>query len=388
MRARNATERVPIFRPNVFSVSERDINPPESRSELELAHLAVLNIMDDMAEDGSRLAMTQDAMMNLLADAHDDKQVLEMNQKALINILEDAGAERSRLDNTHRAMVNILEDALEEKQKVEMAQTAVINILEDLEVEQANAIRSNRNLARSNAELEQFAYVTSHDLSEPLRAISGPLSLLARRYRGRLDEEADQFIEFAVDGCTRMQAMIDDLLLYSRAGRSEEPSRSTDASQVMGQVLAALAPAIAELNAELNVSPLPAVFVNPVQLGQVLQNLVSNALKFVPPGVTPVVSVDAEPAGRDWRFRVSDNGIGVAPRHRDRVWGMFKRLHARDEYPGTGIGLALVHKIVERHGGRIGIEDGPFGVGSTFWFTLPSAPSGLSATTEEGRPTC
>ena len=231
----------------------------------------------------------------------------------------------------------------------------------------------NRELARSNAELEQFAYVASHDLSEPLRAISGPISLVARRYQGQLDEEADQFIAFAVDGCRRMQSLIDGLLAFSRVGRLERDVGPTDANVVLDNVLAALAPSIEETGAAVTVERLPVVLAEPGQLGQVFQNLIANAIKFVAPGIAPNVSVTSERDAVQWRFSVTDNGIGIDARHRERIFGMFKRLHGRDEYPGTGIGLALVKKIVERHGGQVGVDDPPGGTGCRFWFTLPTS---------------
>ncbi len=230
---------------------------------------------------------------------------------------------------------------------------------------------ANVELARSNADLEQFAYVASHDLSEPLRAISGPISLVAHRYRGQLDEDADQFIDFAVDGCARMQAMITDLLTYSRVGRLEAEMEPVDCRRVVDAVITALGPSIAEACATVDVGDLPVVIAERSQLTLVFQNLISNALKFVRPGVAPHVEVAAERRAREVRFIVTDNGIGIEPRHRELVFGMFKRLHGREEYGGTGIGLALAKKIVERHGGRIGIDDPPTGTGSQFWFTIP-----------------
>ncbi len=235
------------------------------------------------------------------------------------------------------------------------------------ELEQANVA-----LARSNAELEQFAYVASHDLSEPLRAISRPLSLMARRYQGRLDDQADEFIGFAVDGCARMQSLIDGLLTFSRVGRLQGDVLPTSAELAVQGVLTALDPTLRETHAIVTVGPLPMVVAEPTQLTQIFQNLISNAVKFTAPGVAPRVSVRAERSGELWRFTVTDNGIGIEPRQRDRVFGMFKRLHLAVEYPGTGIGLALVKKIVECHGGQVGIEDTGTGVGSAVWFTLPA----------------
>ena len=232
--------------------------------------------------------------------------------------------------------------------------------------------RLNRELQRSNDDLLQFAYAASHDLAEPLRAISGPVSLLGRRYRDQLGSEADELIDFAVDGCARMQTLIDDLLAFSRVGRLNSGRAPVDVADLMRTVRIDLGPVIAQRSAELVVTDLPVVWGTASELRQVLQNLVANALKFAAPDRPLVVTVAAEPAGAVWRFSVTDNGIGIPARHRERVFGMFKRLHARDEYPGTGIGLALVKKIVERHGGEVGVEDGPDGLGCRFWFLLPS----------------
>ena len=245
--------------------------------------------------------------------------------------------------------------------------------------------RANIQLARSNEELEQFAYVASHDLSEPLRAISGPISLLARRYRGELDAEADQFIEFAVDGCRRMQAIIDDLLALSRAGRVDGELQQVDCNALVSGVVAGLGARIAETGATVRVDPLPTILSQPTQLGQVFQNLISNALKFIPPGVVPEVVVSAERIGDEWDLSVTDNGIGIEARHRDRIFGMFKRLHSRAEYEGSGIGLALCKRIVERQGGRIGVDAAASGQGSCFWFALPiaAAPIGAPYATRE-----
>jgi light-regulated signal transduction histidine kinase (bacteriophytochrome) len=168
-----------------------------------------------------------------------------------------------------------------------------------------------------------------------------------------------------------MQSLIDGLLAFSRVGRVEKSVEPTDSSEEMTVVLASLAPQIDETHADVYVGRLPIVMADPEQLFLVFQNLLTNALKFVPAGVAPKISVDATLDGNQCRFSVTDNGIGIEPRHRDQIFGMFKRLHSRNEYPGTGIGLALVKKIVERHGGIVGVEDAPEGPGSRFWFTLP-----------------
>jgi PAS domain S-box-containing protein len=227
-------------------------------------------------------------------------------------------------------------------------------------------------LERSNAELAEFAYVASHDLSEPLRMVSSYLQLLRRRYHGQIDEDADEFIDFAVDGANRMRALIEDLLAYSRAGRGAEP-RPVDVGLVVGDVLSSLAAAVADARARVHIGPLPIVLGDRVAIAQLLQNLVANALKFRR-GRGARVWVSAEPEGAaTWRFSVSDDGIGIDPRHSERVFKMFQRLHDRESFEGTGIGLAICRKIVERQGGRIWVEEREGG-GSVFSFTLPAVP--------------
>jgi light-regulated signal transduction histidine kinase (bacteriophytochrome) len=234
-------------------------------------------------------------------------------------------------------------------------------------VEKAMEQRS-RELTRSNAELEQFAYVVSHDLREPLRMIHVFLQLLDKRYRGRLDNEADEFIGFTVDGAARMQKMINDLLDYSRVGsRGRELPVKSDAA--LKQALDNLMMVITECGAIVTQSPLPTVVADESQLVRLFQNLVANAVKFHGKDL-PRVHVGAVRQKEEWLFSVCDNGIGIAPEHFERIFLIFKRIYSQSEYPGTGIGLAVCKKIVEQHGGRIWVES-QLGVGTTFFFTLP-----------------
>jgi signal transduction histidine kinase len=223
-------------------------------------------------------------------------------------------------------------------------------------------------LERSNQELEQFAYVASHDLQEPLRMVSSFTQLLAQRYHDRLDQDAKEFIAFAVDGASRMQRLIQDLLAYSRVGTRGAGFAPTDADAALRAALGNLQAAIRETGAEVIHDPLPSVWADATQLTQVFQNLIGNAIKFHG-DAPPRVRVSATPNGDDWVFAVADNGIGIDPQYCDRVFVIFQRLHSGDRYPGTGIGLALCQRIVQRHGGRLWVESTP-GQGATFYFTM------------------
>ena len=225
-------------------------------------------------------------------------------------------------------------------------------------------------LARSNADLEQFAYVASHDLQEPLRMVTAYTQLLAERYRGKLDADADKFIGYASEGAQRMQVLIHDLLAFSRVGRNGTIPGSVDCNAVMAEVLLGLASAIRESGAMVTHGELPAVWADRTWVAQIFQNVIGNAIKFRGKEA-PVISAQAERAGQQWRFSVTDNGIGIAQEYAENIFVVFQRLHARSEYPGNGIGLAICKKIVERYGGRIWVES-QSGAGSTFKFTLPA----------------
>jgi two-component system, sensor histidine kinase and response regulator len=243
---------------------------------------------------------------------------------------------------------------------------------------------AQEELARSNQDLEQFAYVASHDLQEPLRMVATYTQLLAERYRGQLDDNADKYIHYAVDGALRMQSLVQDLLTFSRIGRQAADLQNTDCNAVVETAVKNLRAAVDESRARVTHDPLPTVMADGSQLLQVFQNLLGNAIKFRGPE-PPALHLSACKKGREWVFSVADNGIGIAPEHAETVFVIFKRLHTRAEYPGSGIGLSICKKIIERQGGRIWVES-QLGQGATFKFTLPAnRAGGECARTDENR---
>jgi signal transduction histidine kinase len=229
--------------------------------------------------------------------------------------------------------------------------------------------KTAEDLRISNRDLEQFAYIASHDLQEPLRMVANYMQLLERRYKDKLDQDARDFIGFAVDGAVRMQQLIDSLLDYSRLQTRKKPFEPVDLERVVQRVLCDLEGRILETGARITVKPLPHVTGDALQLSLVFQNLISNALKFRAEK-SPEIHIAAEEFSNHWKITVRDNGIGIEPEHQERIFKIFQRLHSRAEYPGTGIGLAICRRIIERHGGETGVES-EIGKGSTFWFTLP-----------------
>ena len=260
-------------------------------------------------------------------------------------------------DGKKRALLSML-DITERKEAEEASRLA------NLELE-----KSNKELERSNTELERYAYVVSHDLQEPLRMVASYAQLLDVRFSATIGEKGVGYIKQITDGAGRMQRLISDLLRLSRLGAHGQPFVEIDTKQVLGEVLSSLQVAISEAKAEVTSDDLPKVMGDAGQLNQLFQNLVANGIKFRG-DKTPKIHVSAKAEGDDWVFSIADNGIGIAKEHHDSIFMIFKRLHGQSEYPGTGLGLAMVQKIVERHGGRIWLESEP-GEGTTFLFTMP-----------------
>ena len=251
-----------------------------------------------------------------------------------------------------------LEREIEQRKKAE----------EERKHQETELAHKTRELAQSNAELQQFAYVASHDLQEPLRMVASYTQLLGKRYQGKLDKDADEFIGYAVDGATRMQRLIRDLLEYSRVGSENKSLEHTDCELVLRQVMDNLSASVRERHAEVTHDPLPIVHANPTHLTQVFQNLIGNALKFQ--GDSPAkIHVGARALPDGWEFSVRDNGVGIPADQLGRIFSIFQRLHGQSEYPGTGIGLAICKRIVEKYGGNIRVES-ELGTGSIFYFTL------------------
>jgi PAS domain S-box-containing protein len=250
--------------------------------------------------------------------------------------------------------------------------TAAIRDISVRRQAEATLLEKVEELNRSNEELGQFAYLASHDLQEPLRMVASYTALLARRYKGRLDSDADEFIAFAVEGASRMQRLIQDLLAYSRVASRGTDLLETSSAAALTQALANLRGAIEESGALVTHDELPQVLADEMQLIQLFQNLVGNAIKYRRSGVPHVHISARQDAGRKWVFSVSDDGLGIEPQYFERIFGMFQRLHKREEYAGTGIGLAICKKIVERHGSSISVES-QIGRGSTFRFALPGS---------------
>ncbi len=248
------------------------------------------------------------------------------------------------------------------------------------ELEQANQLTEiqAKRLVRSNGELQQFAYVASHDLQEPLRMISSYLQLISKRYQGKLDKDADEYIGFAVDGAVRLKRLINDLLDYSRIDTQGKQHIETNSEEVLKRALSNLKMAIEESGTVVTYDPLPPIIADDGQLERLFQNLVGNGIKYRKKDVSQKIHISAKESNGDWVFSVRDNGIGIAKEHFNRIFTIFQRLHTSGVYPGTGIGLSVCRKIVENHGGHIWVESEP-GTGSTFYFSVPKKmPKGNS----------
>ncbi len=291
--------------------------------------------------------------------------------------------------NSETAVECVKQGALADVLKDHLARlpVAVRRALDDVRLRQERARAQDQlatkveELARSNCDLEQFAYVASHDLQEPLRMVAAYTQLLSERYQGKLDSTADRYISYAVEGATRMQGLLEDLLAFSRVGRNGATPTPTNVNSAINEVLKNLALSLKEHSVTVTCNPLPTIMADRFQIVQLFQNLLGNAIKFRGKR-NPCVTISAEPKGPEWLFSVFDNGIGIAAEHNELIFKIFQRLHTRVEYPGNGVGLAICKKIVEHNGGRIWVES-ELGRGSNFRFTFPAAAADKAGKTED-----
>jgi len=294
---------------------------------------------------------------------------LEEAQRAVVNITKDFTNEKKMLEDTQRAVLNILDDYSAEKKLAEDTQRAVINILEDYSVENARIERMNIKLTSSNKEIEQFAYIASHDLQEPLKTISNYVGLLLKKYKGTLDEDADQYLAVIGRATSRMQILIRDLLDYSKIDKDKNKT-AIDCNILLKDILNDMAISITESKAELYSEQLPVVNGYLSGLKSLFQNLINNAIKFRKSDRNPIINITVQAEDKEWLFAIKDNGIGIDKIYYKKLFVVFQRLHNKVEYAGTGIGLAQCKKIIELHGGRIWLES-ELENGSTFYFTIP-----------------
>lgn len=282
-------------------------------------------------------------------------------------------AQRLRGGGAKDLILLAIEDVTERKraeEQIKRLNEDLIAQVKQVEVVNQQLNRTMEELVRSNRDLEEVAYLSSHDLQEPLRKIANFAEMLAHQYQDQLDERAERYFGYITGGAKRLQALISDLLSYSRVGRAEMPLVQANLEDILKGTLNDLQPLIRENGAEISYDPLPILHVNPEQMGRLLQNLIANGIKYHG-NQSPRIHLSARQEGKEWVIAVRDNGIGFDPQYAEDIFLVFKRLHAKEQYPGTGIGLAICRKIVDRHGGRIWVESEP-GKGSTFYFTIPN----------------
>jgi PAS domain S-box-containing protein len=333
--------------------------------------IILLNVQAETQFGYRRDELVGQKVKNIIPDGFAERLIADGNRSASEALAQQIGSGielSGRRKDGSEFPIEIMLSPLETVEGVLV--TAAIRDITERRKSEEQLVKTVWELKRSNDDLQQFAYVSSHDLQEPLRMVSSYTQLLAKRYKGRLDSDADQFIAFAVDGCNRMQGLIQDLLAYSRAGTNGKELCEVSSEKALQKALTNLRITIEQSAADVTHDSLPAVRTDEAQLTQVFQNLVGNAIKYHG-AEAPRVHVSAtKNSSNEWTFSVRDNGLGIDPQYFERIFILFQRLHGRDEFEGTGIGLAICKKILERLGGRIWVESQPE-KGSTFYFALP-----------------
>ena len=344
---------------------------------------AILNILADFSEEKTRLADVQRAMLNILEDSGAEKLRLEAAQKATLNILADFNDERANLADVQKAVVNILEDFAGEKARLEATQKAVLNILEDFDAEKNKVEQINREMVReiderkqaeealeaANKELEAFSYSVSHDLRAPLRAVDGFSRVLLEKYEAQLPSEAQRYLRLVRDNAQQMGRLIDDLLTFSRLSRQPLKLQPVSLAKLVRQALQDLRSEQEGKRVEFEIADLPPCSADPALLKQVWLNLLANALKYTRKREVARIEIGSHAEGGEHVYFVRDNGVGFDMRYANKLFGVFQRLHRAEEYEGTGVGLAIVQRIIHHHGGRVWAE-AEVDKGATFYFTL------------------
>ena len=364
----------------VFNILE-DFSQEKGR--LEETQRATLNILEDFGAEGSKTEEIQRAVFNMLEDFSREKSRLEETQRATLNLLEDFGAEGSKTEEIQRAVFNILQDFSEEKGRLQETQRATLNLLEDFDAERSKAeavsgqllesvelLRVAKEAAEaSNRELETFSYSVSHDLRAPLRHILGFSNILSQEFGSMLPPEAQHHVRRIQQGTQRMGQLVDDLLSLARLGRQGLHLGTTSLKRLVEETIAESLPDISGRQVEWKIDDLPSAECDASLMRQVFQNLLSNALKFTRSRARAVIEVGQKSQDGAPVVLVRDNGVGFNMKYSDKLFGVFQRLHRAEEFEGTGVGLAIVQRIIQKHGGRIWAE-AELDKGATFYFTL------------------
>ena len=327
---------------------------PEELREIERIQRYMTNLFNNYRKEKETLIESHKAMLNILEDSVHEKKQLETYQKALLNILEDNDQSIKYGEQTQKSLINILEDYNVDKTVLSDSQKAVLNILDDFQIEKAKVEQTNQELILSNKELESFSYTVSHDMRAPSRAINGFARILQMKYQDQLDEEGKNLLNTITSEALRMGQLIDDLLAFSRLGRKEVEKNKCAANSLVREVLNEILNEHEDYKrAETIVHDLPVINCDKALMRQVFTNLLSNALKFSSRTEQPVIEIGCEITDDSQVFYIKDNGAGFDMKYYDKLFGVFQRLHDNNEFPGTGIGLAIVNRIVTRHGGKV-----------------------------------